>query len=81
MNFINWRSKSREGERGALLSFSFAHCWLSYAYTEEKRGELSRYAFLPNFNRLFCHESLRGVPMLFFIGRRLDLVDNCYNNV
>ena len=42
---------------------------------------LSRYAFLTYLNRLFCHESLRGVPSLLFIGRWLDLVYNCCNKV
>ena len=77
-NELHESKKNRKKEQPVLqfpLVLLIAGC-----HTRAQRQNKEDLAAMP-FNRYFCHESLRGVPTLYFIGRRLDLVDNCYNNV
>ena len=73
------KSEKNRGTNNLLLHFPLV---LPIVNTGTKQEELtSHYFCLAKFNRLFCHESLRGVPALFFIGCQLDHVDNCCNKV
>ena len=82
MNFTNRRRIKRgTKQHSAFISLVLPIAGYNTRTQKENRENLTAIPFIANFNRLFCYDSLEGVPTLLSIGRRLDLVDNCSDKV